>query len=128
MFLRTRGGRGYQELRPPVCQKRSGRPDLDVCTSRCEPLPYVLSPLAFEHSFVGFKDFLDRLKTSEVRIGRGIGASYVSLSGVCPRFTRSPKDPYFPLAARRVARLCHSRRREHSARSAARDYAAGLLM
>jgi hypothetical protein len=27
-------GRGYQELRPPVYQKRSGRPELDVRTSR----------------------------------------------------------------------------------------------
>jgi hypothetical protein len=36
----------------------------------------------------------------------------VSLSGVCPRFTRSPKDPYLPLADPKVARLCHSRRRE----------------
>jgi hypothetical protein len=36
----------------------------------------------------------------------------VSLSGVCPRSTRSPKDPYLPLADPRVARLCHGRRRE----------------
>jgi hypothetical protein len=36
----------------------------------------------------------------------------VSLSGVCARSTRSPKDPYLPLADPRVARLCHGRRRE----------------
>ena len=32
-------------LRPPVCQKRSGPPDLDVYRSRFEPSSYLLDPL-----------------------------------------------------------------------------------
>jgi hypothetical protein len=47
-----------------VQYSRSGGPDMDVRTSRFEPLSYVLGPLAFESSFVGFKDLLDRLKAS----------------------------------------------------------------
>ena len=44
MFLRTRLGRGVRSY-TPVCQKRSGRPDLGVYRSRFEPLSLVLSPL-----------------------------------------------------------------------------------
>jgi hypothetical protein len=38
-------GEGYQELEPPVCQKRSGRPDLDVYRRGFEPSSCVLGPL-----------------------------------------------------------------------------------
>jgi hypothetical protein len=38
------GGEGYQELGPPVCQERSGRPELGVYRSRFEPLSYLLGP------------------------------------------------------------------------------------
>ena len=49
----------------PVCYQRSWLVQTrDVCTSRFEPLSYVSGPLAFESSFVGFKDLLDRLKAS----------------------------------------------------------------
>jgi hypothetical protein len=57
-------GRGRQEFMGAVQYSRSGCPDMDVRTSRFEPLSYVLGPLAFESSFVGFKDLLDRLKAS----------------------------------------------------------------
>src|ERR687895_2302745 len=38
-------GEGYQELRPPVSQKRSSRPELDVYRSRFEPLSCASGPL-----------------------------------------------------------------------------------
>ena len=38
-------GEGYQALRPPVCQKRSSRPDFDVYRSRFEPLSVRLGHL-----------------------------------------------------------------------------------
>jgi len=49
-------GEGYQELRPPVCQKRSGRPDLGVYRSRFELLSARLGPLVVESLPLGYKD------------------------------------------------------------------------
>jgi hypothetical protein len=49
-------GEGYQELRPPVCQKRCGRPDLDVYRSPFEPLGYLLGPCAVESLPLGYND------------------------------------------------------------------------
>ena len=40
----TGTGEGYQELRPPVCWKSPGCPDLDVYRSRFEPLSRALGP------------------------------------------------------------------------------------
>jgi hypothetical protein len=51
-------GEGRQELRPPVCQKRSGRPDFDVYRSRFEPLSPRLGPLVVESLPLGYKDVL----------------------------------------------------------------------
>jgi len=52
---RDETGEGYQELGSPVCQKRSGRPDLDVYRSRFEPLSYLLGPWAVDGSLVSYK-------------------------------------------------------------------------
>ena len=57
-------GRGRHEFTAPADYRRSGCPDHDVCTSRFEPLSYLLGPLAFVSSFVGFNDLLDYLKAS----------------------------------------------------------------
>jgi hypothetical protein len=42
-----------------VCQERSGRPEVDVCTSRFEPLSYLLGPQAVDGSFVSYKGIQD---------------------------------------------------------------------
>ena len=53
-----------------------------MCTSRSEPLPYVLSPLAFENLFLSFRDLLAHFEAPLLGVGRGIGDSLVVLSGV----------------------------------------------
>ena len=71
MFLRTRPGRGCQELGPPVCQKRSSRPDLDVYRSRFEPLSYLLGPLAVESPLLGYNDLLGGFEELDCIVPQG---------------------------------------------------------
>jgi hypothetical protein len=100
MFLRTRPGRGYQELRPPVCQERSGRPEVDVCTSRFEPLSYLLSPQgrrSFVRQLQGHSRRLWRLGSIVARVGRGTGDSLAASSGVCRSLGRAWRS-YLPLS------------------------------
>jgi hypothetical protein len=76
-------GRGRQEFMGADDYQRFGCPDQGVCTSRLEPLSYVLSPLAFESSFVGFKGLLAHFEAPLLGVGRGTMAIEPITSGVC---------------------------------------------
>ena len=69
-------GEGYQELTPPVCQKRSSRPDLDVC----KPISAVVLRVrssglssACSAATTAFKTALRSYEESGDGVGRGIG-------------------------------------------------------
>jgi hypothetical protein len=42
-------------VKAPVCQERSGRPEVDVCTSRFEPLSYLLGLWVVEGLLSGYR-------------------------------------------------------------------------
>ena len=64
-------GRDRQEFMEADDYQRFRCPGQGVCTSRFEPLSYVLSPLAFESSFVGFEGLLAHFEAPLLGVGRG---------------------------------------------------------
>jgi len=101
MFLRTRPGEGCQELRPPVCQKRFGRPDLDAYRSRFEPLSYLLGPWAVKCSFVSFKGIeggFEELWRAWLRMAEESVILRRHDQG-CVEVKRGLEDPKLPLSA-----------------------------
>jgi hypothetical protein len=75
-----------------VQYSRSGCPEVDVCTSRFEPLSYLLSPQGrrgFVRQLQGHSRRLWRLGSIVARVGRGTGDSSAAWSGVC-RYLLAP--------------------------------------
>jgi hypothetical protein len=85
--LENATGEGVSGVKAPRSDRRAPVGLSSVCTSRCESLPYVLSPLAFESSFVGFKDLLAYFEAPLLGVGIGIGDSSVVLPGACRDLT-----------------------------------------
>jgi hypothetical protein len=80
-WLKDKGAarEGGQELRPPVCQKRSGCPDLDVYRSQFEPLSPRLGPSGLSRTrsspTTRFEEALRCSTASWIRISIGIVGS-----------------------------------------------------
>jgi hypothetical protein len=88
-------GEGCQELSPPVCQMRSGCPDLDVNRGRFEPLSYVLGPLGLQEPFRRLQSCLRRLGGAmDVwgGIDRGTEDCSAACSGVCRTLARARRS------------------------------------
>src|SRR5215208_2604127 len=83
-MLSGRDGGGGQEFMGAVCYQRFGRLDVDVRTSRFEPLSYVLGPLGRRNSLLGYRVIYGGLGVLERR-GPGLveelGASRLSGQG-----------------------------------------------
>jgi hypothetical protein len=107
MFLRTRPGRG-QEFRGAVCQERSGRPEVDVCTSRFEPLSYLLGPWAVEGSFVsdkGIEGGVEELWRSGAGPAEELETLRLSRQG-CVEVPLASTEPCVPLSNPTSAHIC----------------------
>jgi hypothetical protein len=95
------GARGGQEFMGAVDYTKSGCPDIDVCTSRFEPLCYLLGPWAVDGSFVSYKGIQGGFEDLWIS-GAGSAEEPGLLrrhdqGGVAP--LRGLEDPKLPLSA-----------------------------